>query len=430
MDSLQTNFLNTPLFAMKQFKPESLMMTHGYQSELSQDAIKPPVFLTSTFAFKTAEEGKRFFELAYGIRAQTAGETPGLIYSRINNPNMEIFERRLQLFDGAAGCAVFGSGMAAISTVMLACLRPGDLLVHNAQLYGGTHSFIMQFLAQWGVTAITFDPGEECNGALAARIAASGLAHKLALLYLETPANPTNGLIDIAACKAVAQNFETNGKRIYVAVDNTYMGPLWQQPLRHGADFSLYSATKYIGGHSDLIAGACCGTAEVMPQIKSLRTLLGNMAAPHTAWLLTRSLETLTLRMERQNETAQKVAAFLNTHPKISKVYYLGLLTPSHPQFKLYKQQYSAPGAMLAFDVVGGAAAAYVFLNSLQLVKLAVSLGSTESLAQHPATMTHVATPPEVRAHVGITDAMVRFSVGIEDPLDLIADLTQALALV
>ena len=415
---------------MKSFKPESLMMTHGYKPELSEESVKPPVFLTSTFAFKTAEAGKQFFEVAYGIREKAAGEVPGLIYSRINNPNLEIFEDRLKLFDGADDCAVFESGMAAMTTVLLEFLKPGDLLVHSSPLYGGSMHFIMHYLSKLQVSVIAFDPGEETSGALEARIQASGKADKLALFFLETPANPNNALIDIAACKAIAQKFEQPNKRVFLAVDNTYMGPLWQHPLKHGADFSMYSATKYIGGHSDLIAGAICGTAEVMPRIKGLRTMLGNMASPHTAWMLTRSLETLTLRMERQNATAQKVAAFLNSHPKIGKVYYLGLIAPEDPQYSLYQKQYTAPGAMLSFDVMGGEPAAYKFLNNLHLVKLAVSLGSTESLAQHPATMTHVSTPKEVREHVGITESMVRLSVGVEDADDLIFDLSQALELV
>jgi methionine-gamma-lyase len=411
---------------MKKMKPESLMMSHGYKPELSEEAIKPPVFLTSTFAFKTAEAGKAFFQTAYGLRNRDPEEEEGLIYSRINNPNLEIFEDRLCLWDEAADAAVFESGMAAITTVLLEFLKPGDLLVYSSPLYGGTMHFISHVLPKFGIHSLAFFPGEE-NTTLQQKILDSGMAEQLAMIYVETPANPTNTLIDIEACKMVANHFEHSEHRVYLAVDNTYMGPLWQHPLKHGADFSLYSATKYIGGHSDIIAGACCGTEEVMPRVKGLRTLLGNMASPHTAWMLTRSLETLSLRMKKQTENAQKIVAWLVAHPAVSKVYYPGLIKPESRAWPIYQKQLEAPGAMVSFDIVGGEPAAYCFLNSLKLIKLAVSLGSTESLAEHPATMTHVSAPIAYLDQVGITENLVRISVGVEDADDLIADFDRAL---
>jgi methionine-gamma-lyase len=210
-------------------------------------------------------------------------------------------------------------------------------------------------------------------------------------------------------------------------VDNTFLGPLWQQPLRHGADLVLYSATKYIGGHSDVIAGVCLGSRELLAQVKVLRTIFGTMAGPHTGWLLLRSLETLKLRMTAQMKTARHVAAFLTDHPKVARVHYLGNLTGDDPQYAVYQRQCSAPGGMISFEVVGGEAEAFRLLNALKLIRLAVSLGGTESLAEHPATMTHADVDPEERLELGITPAMIRLSVGVEHPDDLIADLAQAL---
>ena len=406
--------------------PESLMMTHGYKPELSEGAIKPPVFQTSTFVFKTAEAGKAFFEVAYGLREKADQEELGLIYSRINNPNLEILEDRLALWDKADQCAVFESGMSAISTVLLEFLKPGDMLLYSRPTYGGTDHFINHFLKEIGVEAIGFRP-DHSEEDIAKLIEESGKADKLSLIYIETPANPTNELIDIAMCRRLADRFSSNAKKVYLATDNTYMGPLWCSPLEHGADIVMYSATKYLGGHSDLIAGAVLGSDEVMQRIKVLRTFLGNMASPHTCWLLLRSLETLKVRMEQQARTAERVAQYLMKHPKILKVYYLGCLPKDSEAYSLYKRQYTSPGAMIAFEVKGKEAEAFKFLNSLKLVKLAVSLGSTESLGQHPSTMTHVGLDPEIKEFMGINERLVRLSIGLEHEEDLIMDIDNAL---
>lgn len=402
------------------------MMTHGYKPELSEGAIKCPIFQTSTFTFKTAEEGKAFFEVAYGKRDKYPNERLGLIYSRINNPDLEILENRLCLWDDAEDCAVFESGMSAITTVLLEFLKPGDLLVYSSPLYGGTDHFINHFLPKFGVEILPFKSGQE-DSELEEMIQKSGKADKLALIFIETPANPTNHLIDIEACRKVAHKFSTADKKINIAVDNTYMGPLWQHPLQLGADLVMYSATKYIGGHSDVIAGAVLGNKENMARIKTLRTFLGNMAGPNTGWLLMRSLETLKIRMERQQQNAQKVAAFLDAHPKVEKVNYLGLIDANTREYQVYKKQYKGPGAMVSFDIVGGEKQAFKFLNELKLIQLAVSLGSTESLAQHPLTMTHTGVDPNVAKEMGITEKLIRISVGVEDADDLIWDLNQAL---
>ena len=320
--------------------PESLMMSYGYKPELSEGAVKPPIFQTSTFVFKTAEEGKAFFEVAYGLREKGQDEELGLIYSRINNPNLEILENRLCLWDQADDCAVFESGMSAISTVLLEFLKPGDVLLYSSPVYGGTDHFIHHFLPKIGIEAIGFSP-DQSQEEIISMLIDSGKSDKLAMIYVETPANPTNAIIDISSCQKIASHFGSKEKKVHVAVDNTYMGPLWSHPLQLGADIVIYSATKYIGGHSDLIAGAVLGNQEIMTRVKTLRTFLGNMASPHTCWLLLRSLETLKVRMEQQMENAKAVAEYLNNHPKVEKVFYLGLLKPGTKEYQLYTKQYS-----------------------------------------------------------------------------------------
>jgi methionine-gamma-lyase len=402
-------------------------MSHGYKPELSEGSIKSPIFQTSTFVFKNAQEGKAFFEVAYGLREKEASEEVGLIYSRINNPDLEILETRLKLWDNADDCAVFESGMAAISTVLLEFLAPGDVLLYSSPLYGGTDHFIKEFLKKIGIHTISFTPNDTQED-IVKRLKNSGLANKLSMIYIETPANPTNALIDIEMCNEIALRYSSDDKKVYLTVDNTYMGPLWQHPLKHGADLVLYSATKYIGGHSDLIAGACCGNQDVINRVKILRTFLGNMAAPHTGWLLMRSLETLKIRMEQQATNAEQVANYLNEHEKVEKVYYLGLIPEGTSEHKIYKRQYNSPGAMLSFDIQGGEKEAFKFIDNLKLIKLAVSLGGTESLVEHPATMTHAGVAPAFREELSITEKLVRLSIGVENHADLIWDIEQALA--
>ncbi|MFN3331612.1 MAG: cystathionine gamma-synthase family protein [Caldilinea sp.] len=413
----------------KQLRPESLMMGYGYRPELSEGAIKPPLFMTSTFVFKTAEEGKAFFELAYGLRKEQPGEEMGLIYSRLNNPNLEILEDRLVLWDEAEAAAVFESGMAAISTTLLTFLKPGDVILFSEPVYGGTDYLLKHILPRFGIRPV----GVLANSGTAAfeqALLDRAIREHVAMIYIETPANPTNALVDIAACAGLARRLSQSGRPVLLAVDNTFLGPLWQHPLKHGADLVLYSATKYIGGHSDLIAGVALGGKTLVNQIKSFRTILGTMASPMTGWMLLRSLETLKLRMTSQMKNARYVADFLADHPTVERVYYLGHLQPDTPEHALYRRQCLAPGGIISFELVGGEAEAFRFLNELQLFHLAVSLGGTESLAEHPATMTHSDVDPEERIEMGITEKMVRLSIGVEHPEDLIADLEQALAVV
>jgi methionine-gamma-lyase len=410
----------------RELRPETQMMGYGYDPHLSEGAVKCPIFQTSTFVFKTAEEGKAFFELAYGLREQGPAEEPGLIYSRLNNPDLEILEERLSLWDDAEKALVFASGMAAIATTLLTFLRPGDCIVHSDPVYGGTEFLLFEILPQFGIQRFGFraDDREQMEQAVVDARAAGPLK----VIFAETPANPTNALVDIARCAEIADTVHTeDGHRPVVAVDNTFLGPLWQKPLDHGADLVLYSLTKYVGGHSDLIAGAVLGDTERVDAVAGMRTILGTMADAWTGWLLMRSLETLKLRMTAQMKNARYVAEFLAEHPKVTKVHYLGFLDPDDPQHEVYQRQCLAPGGTFSFEVDGGEAESFRLLNALKLAKLAVSLGGTETLMQHPGTMTHSDIPPEHQAAIGITPAMVRISVGVEDPQDLIADLEQAL---
>ncbi len=407
-------------------RPESLMMGYGYDPRLSEGAVKCPIFQTSTFVFESAEAGKAFFEVAYGLREASPGEVPGLIYSRLNNPDLEILEDRLCLWDEAESCAVFSSGMAATTTALMAYLRPGDAVIYSAPIYGGSDHFLHHVLPTWGVTAFAIPAGERPE-AYEAELRTRMAGRPLGAVLLETPANPTNGLVDIAAMAAMTRRLETPGRRAPVMVDNTFLGPLWQQPLQHGADVVLYSATKFIGGHSDVIAGAALGSKEMMAPIRGLRTFLGSMLSPMDGWLLMRSLETLKMRMTASMKNARYVAAFLKTHPKVAALHYLGELAADHPMRDVYERQCSGPGSLIAFEVPGGEVAAFRVLNAMQLVKLAVSLGGTESLAEHPASMTHADVSREDQARYGITPGLIRLSVGVEHYDDLIADLAQAL---
>jgi methionine-gamma-lyase len=405
--------------------PETLMMGYGYDPVLSEGALKPPIFHTSTFVFENAEAGKSYFELAYGLREPEPGEVPGLIYSRINNPDLQVLEERLCLWDGAESGLVFSSGMSAITTTLLSFLRPGDAVVHSAPVYGGSEYLLHKILPQFGVRRVGFHAGSREGLENAVRAAAA--QGPVRVIYIETPANPTNALVDIAACAALAREFGPESERPLVIVDNTFLGPLWQQPLRQGADLVLYSLTKYVGGHSDLIAGACLGAEQVIAPVRGMRTIFGTMADPMTGWLVMRSLETLKLRMTCSMKNARYIAEFLTDHPRVRRVFYLGFLEEGEDQYDVYRRQCISPGSTFSFEVHGGETEAFRVLNALQVAKLAVSLGGTETLAEHPASMTHADVPADDKRKLGITDGMIRISVGVEHPDDIIADLRQAL---
>jgi methionine-gamma-lyase len=317
--------------------------------------------------------------------------------------------------------------MAAISTTLLTFLRPGDVVVHSEPVYGGTEYLVEKILPQFSIEREGFGvhPGTQPLESAVQRARARG---RIGMIYVETPANPSNDLLDIACCAEAARAIEREqGTRPLVVVDNTFLGPLWQRPLPCGADLVVYSLTKYVGGHSDLVAGGCLGPESLIAKVRGMRTILGTMADPHTGWLLMRSLETLKLRMTSSMKNARYVAEFLAGHPKVKKVHYLGFLQKGSSQRAIYDRQCKSPGSTFAFDIHGGEAEAYRMLNHLKLARLAVSLGGTETLMEHPATMTHADVGADRLDHMGVSPAMVRISVGIEHPEDVIADLRQAL---
>ena len=408
--------------------PETLMLNYGYDPQLSEGAVKPPVFLTSTFVFRTAEDGKDFFDFVSGRREPPEGMGAGLVYSRFNHPNSEIVEDRLSVYESAESCVLFSSGMAAISTTILAFARPGDVILHSQPLYGGTETLLAKTMAGLSIGAVGFADGLD---EAAVRQAGDEAMRRgrVAMILIETPANPTNGLVDIAMIRRVADMIgKAQSYTPIVACDNTLLGPVFQRPIEHGADLSLYSLTKYVGGHSDLIAGAALGAKVLMKNVKALRSAIGTQLDPHSCWMLGRSLETLSLRMEKADANAQVVADYLRGHPKVAKVHYLGHHAEKSPAGRLFAKQCSGAGSTFSFDIVGGQAAAAKFLNALQIFKLAVSLGGTESLASLPASMTHSGVPADIRERIGVLDSTIRLSIGIEHPSDLVADISQALS--
>ena len=403
-------------------RPESLMMSYGYKPEWSEGAVKPPIFQTSTFAFRSAEEGKEFFSYAYGLAERDPGRPMGLIYSRLNNPNLEILEHRLNLWDEAEESAVFASGMAAISTSLLALVPLGGSVAFSRPVYGGTDYLMETLLPERGIQTREFPAGSDPEVIEQACQELEAAGAPCRVIFIESPANPTMKLTDIAGVAEVAHR-----RNALCAVDNTLLGPLYQKPILHGADLVLYSATKYLGGHSDVVAGVALGSAELMSQIKLYRTILGTMLDPHSSWLLLRSLETAKLRMTCSRKNAEELVQWLSSHPKVSHVYFPGHDADASQQ-EIFERQCTGPGGLLAFELcVPGEAEAFHFMNSLRLVKLAVSLGGTESLCEHPASMTHSDVPPDEQAAIGISPGLIRLSVGIEHPDDLIGDLAYAL---
>ncbi len=407
--------------------PETQMLNYGYDPELSEGAVKPPVFLTSTFVFKSAEDGRDFFDYVSGRKEPPEGRGAGLVYSRFNHPNSEIVEDRLAVYERTESCALFSSGMSAIATTLLALVRPGDAVLHSQPLYGGTETLLARTFLNLGVSAVGFADGVSEASVQAAAEAAMQKG-RVSVILVETPANPTNSLVDIAMIRRVADAVGARqGHMPVVACDNTLLGPVFQRPIEHGADLSLYSLTKYVGGHSDLIAGAALGRKAVMKQVKALRGAIGTQLDPHSCWMLGRSLETLQIRMERANSNAATIAGFLREHPRVETIHYPPFYDPASPAGRAFTAQCSGAGSTFSFDIEGGQPASFRFLNALKIFKLAVSLGGTESLASHPATMTHSGVPAEVRQRIGVLESTIRLSIGIEHPDDLVADLVQAL---
>ena len=410
----------------RKLNPATLMMGHGFDPALSEGSLKPPIFLTSTFVFESAAAGKRHFE---GVTGKRPGGSEGLVYSRFNGPNQEILEDRLSVWEDAEDALTFSSGMSAIATLLLTFVQPGDVIVHSGPLYAATETLIGRILGRFGIKWLDFPAGAE-RAEIEEVIARAKSRGRVSLIYLESPANPTNQLVDVQAVAAACDALFGSGEdRPPIAIDNTFLGPLWSKPLEHGADLSVYSLTKYAGGHSDLVAGGVVGAKALITPIRMMRNTIGTITDPNSAWMLLRSLETLELRMNRAGENAAKVCAFFRDHPKVESVGYLGFLTEGR-QADIYRRHCTGAGSTFSLYLKGGEREAFAFLDALKIAKLAVSLGGTETLASAPAAMTHLSVPDERKAALGISDNLVRISIGVEDADDLIADFDQALAAV
>ncbi len=378
---------------------------HAYDPQENEGALTPPLHLTSTFTFETAEAGGEMF----------AGDRMGHIYSRISNPTCDLLEQRIATLEGAEAGLALSSGMGAVTATLWTLLSPGDEIIVDKTLYGCTFAFMRHGLAKWGVTITHVDMTDIAN-------LKSAVSDKTRVVYFETPANPNMRLVDIAAASEIAHSVEAT-----VVVDNTYATPYLTRPIELGADIVLHSATKYLGGHGDVVAGLVVGTAEQIADIRlvGMKDMTGAVMAPFNAMLIMRGLKTLALRMDRHVQSAVTVAQWLENHPAIESVSFPGL--ESFPQHDLAARQMDKPGAMIAFELVDGHDAGIALMNNLKLIQRAVSLGDAESLIQHPASMTHSTYTPEERAEHNITEGLVRLSVGLEEVEDILADLSAAL---
>ncbi|SIT49050.1 Cystathionine gamma-synthase [Paraburkholderia piptadeniae] len=413
--------------ANRQLHPETLMMSYGYDPFLSEGSVKPPVFLTSTFAFRTAEDGADFFDMVSGRKPLPEGESAGLVYSRFSHPNLEIVEDRLALLDGSEAAVVTSSGMSAIAAMLLTFLKPGDCVVQSTPLYGGTETLISKFLPEWGISSQVISDGLSAE-AIRAALEAASTKGKVTMCYVETPANPTNALFDLEALRTEIDAFERrHGYRPLSVCDNTLLGPVFQKSAKQGIDLNVYSLTKYVGGHSDLVAGGVTGSKSLITKIRAIRSTFGSQLDPHSSWMITRSMETLVLRMEHAARSGTAVARWLASNPFMPvKVLHPELI--DDPKYQaVYRRQCSGPGSTFAFILDGGREQAFRFINGLTLFKSAVSLGGTESLICHPASTTHSGVPADVRAAAGVSEGLLRISVGLEHPDDLISDLSTAL---
>lgn len=377
----------------------------GYDPADEHGALTPPVHLTSTFAFDSAEAGGEMF----------AGTRPGHFYSRISNPTTDLLERRVASLEGAEAGVATASGMGAITAVMWSFLRSGDEVVTDQTLYGCTFAFMRDGLSRFGITVTQVDMTD--LDALAAAV-----SDKTRIIYFETPANPNMRLVDIAGAARVAR---ACGAKL--VVDNTYATPLLTRPIELGADIVVHSATKYLGGHGDLIGGIAVGGVEDMARVRltGVKDMTGAVMSPFTAFLVMRGLKTLALRMRQHCASAARVAAWLEAHPAVTRVFYPGL--KSFAQHDLAQRQMALPGGMMAFELAGGHEAGVAMMNRLTLIRRAVSLGDAETLIQHPASMTHSTYSAEERAAAGIGEGLVRLSIGLEDEADILADLAGAL---
>ncbi len=401
------------------------VLTGGFDPRLSVGSARPAVFRSFTYVFSSPEAAERAFDIAIGRSSAEPGEQVELIYARLNHPNAEILEAQtIPLEPGAEAALAFNSGMAAIMTSLLRFLRPRQTVIYTVPLYGGTQHFVRDFLPGWGVQGLAVPAGHGSQLEEAIRS-----ANNLGVVLVETPANPTLAMTDIRrVCETVASlGGSATGTRPLVMVDNTMMGPAFQHPLTLGADLVLYSATKYLSGFSDLLAGmALAKDAGLLQQVRLQRHLFGNILQPDECWMLDSRLPTVTLRMNRASKNAQRIAEHLAGHPKVSRVLYPTLFTD--PDQKLiFHAQCDFPGAMFSLELKGGKAAAFEFLRNIHIARNAVSLGGVESLACHPKTTTHSGYTEEECLQAGVTDGLVRVSVGTEHWRDLLADMEQSL---
>jgi methionine-gamma-lyase len=401
-------------------RPPTAVLTRGFDPSLSVGSARPAVFRCSTYVFSSPEAAERAFQVALGKVEPAEDEHVELIYARLNHPNAEILEDQMvPLEPGAKAAAVYNSGLAAIMTAFLTFARPGDSIVYTVPLYGGTQHMIHELLEPFGIscTAVPAGHGDELDGAIRS-------AKNLRIVFMETPANPTMMMTDIRRAADCAAGREDNP---LVIVDNTFIGPAFQHPLLLGAHMAIYSATKYMSGFSDLIAGAALARdTDLIRQMRMRRAIFGNILPPDECWLLDGRLPTVSLRMNRQSKNAQRIAERLIEHPKVQKVYYPTLYDDPE-QIKIRLAQCEFPGAMMSLDLLGGKPAAFQFLRSLKIARNAVSLGGVETLACHPMTTTHSGLTPEELKLAKIGDGLVRLSVGIEDWRDVLSDFEQAL---
>ena len=401
-------------------RPGTAVLTRGFDPRLSVGSARPAVFRSSTYVFSSPESAERAFAIALGLKEPEEGESVDLIYARLSHPNAEILEDQVvPLEPGARAAAVFNSGMAAISTLFLAFCPPGSSFVYTTPLYGGTYHFIHHLLAPLGMHGIPVNAGDT-----AGMTRAIESAPNLRLVFIETPANPVLTMTDIAAAAAAAKRHPQSP---IVVVDNTFLGPTFQHPLMHGASLVVYSATKYLSGFSDLLGGLILAQdTELIAQLHGIRAILGNILQADECWMLDGRLPTVTLRMNRQSKNAQRIAETLAAHPKIIKVHYPTLIEDAE-QIRIRNAQCRFPGAIFSFELKGGKSAAFDFLRNLQIGRNAVSLGGVETLVSHPATTTHSEMSDEDKRSSGVTDSLVRVSIGIEDWRDLLHDFHQAL---
>ena len=406
--------------ATRRMHPETAVLTRGFDPRLSVGSARPPVYRTSTYVFSSPEAAEHAFAVALGRAEPDEVEVGDLIYARLSHPNAEIVEDQLvPLEPGAEAAAVFNSGMAAISTVLLDLLEPGAAIVYTLPLYGGTHHLIQQLIKPLGIEARPVAAGD--TPGLKKAIEET---RNLRLVFIETPANPTLVMTDIEAAAAAIKG---RSERCLLAVDNTLLGPTFQHPLAHGADLVIYSATKFLGGFSDLLAGVVMAAdPELVLRLRRLRSMLGNILQADECWILDSRLSTVSLRMNRQSKNAQRVAMRLADHPAIKKVYYPSLFADPD-QCRIRDAQTDFPGSLMTLEFKGGKAVAFDFLRRITIARNAVSLGGVESLACHPATTTHSELSAEEMAEARINQSMVRVSVGTEHWRDLLEDFVSAL---